>query len=72
MTEHEERTVRVVKGGVKSLSDALAWAMNTYDAEFAEATMVRMEIEQYVVISDDPDEAEHQWIAVVSGLVSEK
>lgn len=72
MRDHTEETLRIVRGGVDSFDEAIAWAIQTLDTRFAGATMVRVELEQYMVLSDDTTDAHYQWNAVVSGLTHEE
>lgn len=71
MNDHTETTLRVVRGGMPDFNTAVSWAINTMDTQFAGATMVRFELEQYMVLSDTNTDPQYQWSALVSGLVAE-
>jgi len=71
MNDHAETTLRVVRGGIADFDEALRWALVVKADQFATATMLRFELEQYLVISDDTTEPLYQWNALVSGLVEE-
>lgn len=72
MRDHTEESLRIVRGGIDDVNDALAWAVNILDTRFAGANMVRVELEQYMVISDEDMDGHYQWTATVSGLVKEE
>ena len=72
MRDHYEETLRIARGGINDLNEALSWAVNTLDTRFAGANMVRVELEQYMVLSEEQTDAQYQWTAVVSGLVKEE
>lgn len=70
--DHTETTLRIVRGGIGEFDDAISWAINILDTRFSGATMVRFELEQYMVLSDEETDPHYQWNAVVSGLLEEK
>lgn len=72
MRDHTEETLRIVRGGIGTFDAALSWAVQTLDTRFAGANMVRVELEQYMVLSDTQTDVEYQWNALVSGLVKEE
>lgn len=72
MRDHTEESLRIVRGGIDDLNTALAWAVNILDTRFTGANMVRLELEQYMVLSDAETDAQYQWTATVSGLVREE
>lgn len=72
MRDHIEESLRIVRGGIDDFNEALAWAVNILDTRFKGANMVRFELEQYMVLSDEDTDGKYQWNAVVSGLVREE
>lgn len=72
MRDHVEETLRIVRGGIDTFEEAVAWAIQTLDTRFSPATMVQLQIEQYMVLSDTETDAQYQWNVVVSGLVREE
>jgi hypothetical protein len=72
MRDHTEESLRIIRGGINDMNEALAWAVNILDTRFAGANMVRVELEQYLIISDDETDGKYQWTATVSGLVKEE
>lgn len=72
MRDHTEETLRIVRGGIDDFNEALAWAVNILDTRFKGANMVRVELEQYMVLSDQDMDGHYQWNAIVSGLVKEE
>lgn len=71
MSDHVEESLRIVRGRINDVNEALGWAINILDTRFAGANMVRVELEQYMVLSDDETDPYYQWTATVSGLVKE-
>lgn len=72
MRDHTETTLRIVRGGIDGFDDAISWAINILDTRFSGATMVRFELEQYMVLSELETDTRYQWNAVVSGLLEER
>ena len=72
MRDHTEESLRIARGGIDTFDEAIAWAIQTLDTRFSGANMVRLEMEQYMVISDAETDAQYQWNAIVSGLVREE
>jgi len=68
----EERHVQVTIGKLAEFGDALNWALNVYDREFASAEMLKLNIEQVMSMGMEVDaEWEKTWSASISGLISE-
>ncbi len=64
----EDRHVSLSLGGMSDIHQALAWAVQRYDREFTDATMVKIGIEQYMVCdTETSDEWRYTWSAAVSG-----
>ncbi len=66
-----ERHIALSRGSLPSLDEGLAWAVQQYDKEFTQATMVKISIEQICYISGEMPEWRYAWTAAVSGLVEE-
>lgn len=66
----DERHLRVARGQIPNLDQALAWAVQTYDRDFPTATMVKIEVEQ-IYASIDGDDWHYEWVGSVSGTVKE-
>jgi len=65
----EERHIAASRGGMESLGEALAWAVNTFDREFTGSQMVKIAVEQIMSSGTDPDDPwVTTWTAAVSGM----
>jgi hypothetical protein len=67
-----ERSVTVTLGGFDDVNEALAWIVQHHDAEFGNATFVKIHIEQYMVADEGPDGGPQNWrptwTASISGM----
>jgi hypothetical protein len=74
----EERHLRVSRGGMADVHEVLAWLVNTYDAQFANANMVSIHADQTMVCGQDPGTGgpdgqwHYEWSGSVAGVVAEK
>lgn len=66
-----ERHLSVSRSEIDSLNAALAWAVQQFDKDFAEANMVHLNVEQ-MMRSDAGEDWYYVWTASVSGVVSEE
>lgn len=66
-----ERHVLVTQGELPDLNAALAWAVQRYDRELTGASMVKLVIEQCLVIDDEDEAGRYEWAAAVSGMTEE-
>lgn len=74
MSNRVETTLRIARGGMDAVEDALAWAVDTYYQRFKPlgAMMVSIEVGQLYRDDDDLHEGGfYEWSAVVSGVVEE-
>ena len=69
MTNFEETTVHLDKRGLESLDACLTWAVQMVDKEFADARMLKIEIEQISVSEWGQDGWSYRWDARVGGLI---
>lgn len=66
------RSAQVTRGGLGSLDEALAYAVQVYDTEFATATMVKLCVEQVFVLDPATDgDGTYEWVTQVSGSTEE-
>jgi hypothetical protein len=68
--ENAERAVSITLGGFDDVNEALAWTVQQHDAEFTNATFVKIHIEQYMVADEAPDGGPGPWRQMWSAMVS--
>lgn len=68
MEKIEEQTLNRKCSGLSDLNEALGWIVRTYDQAFTEATLIQVGIQQMIVAAtDEPDQWEYSWEAVIHG-----
>jgi hypothetical protein len=67
----QERNVSISRSSIPDFHSALAWAVQTYDTEFAGSSSVKLTIEETSVLDNDTNEWRPQWTAAVFGMTEE-
>ncbi len=68
-----ERNLLLSRDGLGSMEEALSWIVKTYDAEFADATRVEINLQKILHCDGDAHDEWHPvWIASVGGQTNSK
>jgi hypothetical protein len=71
--KNTERSVTLTLGGFEDINEVLSWVVQHHDAEFVDASFVKINIEQYMVAEEGPDGGpqnwHHHWTASISGMI---
>lgn len=67
-----ERNIALSRSGFADLNAALAWVVQTYDREFTNAQMVKLNVEQIFRLDDSSEGGHYRWTAAVCGMTEEQ